>query len=75
MSRFHPQRYRPYQLTIMRLQMKSVQKGVWNYIIHAAERAFVEGEFIHSVSLGTLASVRFAIPTEDAKQMKIKLLK
>jgi hypothetical protein len=41
-----------------------------NNIIHAAERAFVEGAFIPFVSPETLASVPFAIPTEVAKQSK-----
>jgi hypothetical protein len=37
------------------------------------ERVFVEGAFIPFVSLETLASVRFAIPTNVAKHMKRRL--
>jgi hypothetical protein len=50
--------------------MLSWQKRLRNNITHAAERAFVEGVSIPSVKLETLASVRFAIPNEVAKQMK-----
>jgi hypothetical protein len=40
---------------------------IWSNIIHVAEKSFVEGAITPSVSLVTMISVRFAIPTEVAK--------
>jgi hypothetical protein len=44
---------------------------LWRYITHVVERVSVEGgASTPFVSLGMMASVRFAIPTGVAKQMK-----
>jgi hypothetical protein len=51
-------------------QMRSWQMRKWKYIIHAAGRVFVEAVCTPSLSLVTLASVRFAILTEVAKHVK-----
>jgi hypothetical protein len=48
---------------------------LWSNIIHAVGRAFAEGAFIPFVCLVTMLSVRFAISTEEAKQMKRRFLK
>jgi hypothetical protein len=42
-------------------------------VIHVAVKTFAAGAFTPSVNLVTLASVRFAIPAEVAKQMKKEL--
>jgi hypothetical protein len=50
--------------------MRSWQMRLRKDIIHAAGRIFVEAACTPSVSLITLASVRFAILTEEAKHVK-----
>ena len=50
-----------------------VDEHMWKYIIHVAERAFVEAVFAPSMSLETMTSVHFVKQRERAKQMKKKL--
>jgi hypothetical protein len=44
---------------------------IWNNIFHVAGKPFVKGAFIPSGNLEMMTSVRFAIPTELTKQMKM----
>jgi len=73
--RFHPRLYHPYRFTISRLQIMSWLMSLWKNIIRVAGRPFVEGACTPLVSLVATTSVRFAIPTDVAKQLKSVLRK
>jgi hypothetical protein len=53
--------------------MRGWLKRLWKNIIYAVEKAFVEGVYTPSKILEMTISVRFAIPTELAKQIQRKL--
>jgi hypothetical protein len=55
--------------------MLSWQKRKWKNIIHVAEKAFVKDAYTPYGSLVMMASARFAILTELAKQIQRKLKK
>jgi TPR repeat protein len=55
---------------ILRLKIRSWPLWLWMNIIHVVVKIFAKDACTPSVSLVTLASVRFAIPTEVTKQMK-----
>jgi hypothetical protein len=56
-------------------QIRDWQISLWKLIIHVVGRAFAEDAFTPFVSLVTMISVRFAIPTEAVKQLKRRFLK
>jgi len=74
-SHFHPRLYCQYRFMTLQLQMRHWKIRLRKIIIHAAEKAFVEGVNTPSARLETLASVHSAIPTEVAKQRKSVLKK
>jgi len=55
--------------------MKSWQTRIWNNIIHAAGRAFVEGACIPVLSQETMTPVLIVNQIDEAKQTKKELKK